>query len=79
MNDLLWQKFNQEPFKTKLLQTGSETIIEGNWWHDNFWGICQCKKCEYIEGENNLGFLLMHIRTELVQPSLFRSPLDFYR
>lgn len=59
MNSLLKQKFNKEPFRTWLLATGNEELIEGNTWGDVFWGVCDGK------GENNLGRLLMRIREEL--------------
>ena len=49
----------------KLLATGQEILIEGNYWHDNTWGNCYCKKCKDIEGGNNLGFILMLVRKEL--------------
>jgi ribA/ribD-fused uncharacterized protein len=66
MKDFLTQKFNQEPFRTKLLETGEQELIEGNYWHDNFWGDCICEKCdEHIPGENHLGKLLMEIRQKL--------------
>lgn len=60
MYDLLIQKFSQEPFKTKLLDTGNENIQEGNYWNDTFWGI-DLKQNPNI-GENNLGRLIMYIR-----------------
>lgn len=56
---LLRQKFSQEPLKSKLLETGDAELIESNWWGDRFWG-----KCDGI-GENNLGRLLMQVRSEL--------------
>lgn len=59
MEDLLRQKFSQEPFKTLLIQTGSAGLIEGNHWHDTFWGVCNGV------GQNHLGKLLMKIRKEI--------------
>jgi ribA/ribD-fused uncharacterized protein len=41
MRDLLTQKFSQEPFRTRLLETGLETLEEGNTWGDTFWGSNQ--------------------------------------
>jgi hypothetical protein len=41
-------------------------LIEGNWWHDNFYGSCTCNKC-VNKGENNLGKILMKIREELLE------------
>lgn len=52
-------KFNQEPFKSKLLATGDQELIEGNDWNDTFWGVCKSV------GENHLGKILMRIRKEL--------------
>lgn len=59
MEGLLRQKFGTEPLKSKLLKTGKATLIEGNWWGDKYWGVCDGK------GENHLGKLLMKIREEL--------------
>lgn len=44
----------------KLIETGDADLIEGNTWHDNFWGVCLCPKCQ--EGQNHLGLLLMETR-----------------
>lgn len=39
MTELVWLKFEQNPeLLNRLLDTGSAELIEGNWWHDNFWG-----------------------------------------
>lgn len=43
----------------KLLDTADRELIEGNTWNDRFWGICNGK------GENWLGRILMHWRSEL--------------
>ena len=45
----------------KLIETGDADLIEGNTWHDNFWGICLCPKCQG-RGQNHLGRLLMEVR-----------------
>ncbi len=63
MRFCLDQKFNlhQNPENTtKLMATGSRYLEETNWWNDTFWG-----KNLQGEGENNLGKLLMEIRSEL--------------
>jgi ribA/ribD-fused uncharacterized protein len=65
MTSLLHVKFSQEPFKSLLKATGDQQIEEGNYWHDNFWGICTCNRCSNIRGENHLGRLLMEIRAIL--------------
>lgn len=61
MYDCLIQKFNKESFKTLLLATGEEVLQEGNYWGDKFWGV----DLKSNEGENNLGKLIMKIRTEI--------------
>jgi ribA/ribD-fused uncharacterized protein len=58
MEELLRKKFSDPTLKQQLLDTGTEELIEGNWWHDEYWGICNGK------GENHLGKLLMQLRDE---------------
>lgn len=65
MFDILKAKFSDEDLKTRLLLTGDKPLIEGNQWHDNFWGNCTCRKCEGIKGKNMLGKLLMKLRSEI--------------
>jgi ribA/ribD-fused uncharacterized protein len=48
----------------KLMSTGSEKIVEWNYWHDNYWGVCTCQRCSARRGENHLGKILMKIREE---------------
>ena len=63
MYQILLAKFCQNPeLKELLVSTGLAVLIEGNYWHDNFWGSCYCSKCKGIEGENVLGKLLMKVR-----------------
>ena len=57
-------KFQIPELKQKLLDTGAEVLVEGNWWHDCTWGRCNCERCQG-RGENRLGQLLMQIRDEL--------------
>lgn len=59
MLDLLTQKFNYADLREKLLDTGNKQLIEGNNWHDYFWGVCNGK------GQNMLGELLMKIRENI--------------
>jgi ribA/ribD-fused uncharacterized protein len=58
MEALLRQKFAQEPYRTKLRETGRRMIVEGNNWGDTFWGMCRGA------GTNHLGRLIMQIREE---------------
>lgn len=48
----------------KLIKT-IEPIIEYNYWHDNYWGNCTCKKCENIIKKNYLGKILEEIRFKI--------------
>ena len=55
-------KFSQHPeLQEKLLATGNVELVEGNHWGDRFWGVCNGR------GSNNLGKILMLVRTELRQ------------
>ena len=61
----LRRKIANKDLAEKLLATGDEELIEGNWWHDNIWGSCMCDKCINIPGRNMLGMLLMDLRKKL--------------
>ena len=66
MDEVLIAKFTQNPsLKEQLLDTGDVELIEGNTWHDNYWGNCTCSKCSGIIGRNQLGKTLMNIREEI--------------
>jgi ribA/ribD-fused uncharacterized protein len=57
MTEVLEKKFEQNPELAKqLVATGDEEIVEGNWWGDTYWGVCNGI------GENHLGKILMWIR-----------------
>jgi len=62
------EKFKHENLKEMMIQTGEEELIEGNWWHDIFWGVCSCEKCP--KGQNTLGKILMIARDKIVNNSL---------
>ena len=51
--------FNNAVLGAKLMATSPAQLIEGNEWGDTFWGVCD------DTGENNLGKILMKVRTEL--------------
>jgi len=59
MEDLVRQKFSRPELAEKLLATGDQELIEGNWWNDFFWGVCQGR------GENHLGEILMKVRSDI--------------
>ena len=56
MRSLLEQKFKNPELRHLLLMTKDAELVEGNWWGDTFWGVCDGK------GANMLGKLLMNIR-----------------
>ena len=58
-------KFANKDLAKKLLATGDEELIEGNWWCDQTWGSCNCPKHIRTPGRNLLGMLLMELRKEL--------------
>ena len=47
--------------REQLLVTGDVGPVEGNNWNDRFWGVCRGK------GENQLGKILMKVRSELAK------------
>ncbi len=60
MRAIVSAKFEQNPeLRRRLLATGDEQLVEGNWWNDTFWGVYNG------EGENHLGRILMEVREEL--------------
>lgn len=64
MLDLLILKFGADPgLAGRLAVTGTAYLIEGNVWHDQFWGDCRCgqAKCA-MPGRNYLGRLLAAVR-----------------
>jgi ribA/ribD-fused uncharacterized protein len=66
MRDLVRQKFEGHPdLKKRLLATGEAELVEGNTWHDNFWGDCRCDRCASSPGQNWLGRILMEVRQQL--------------
>lgn len=60
MYSVVKAKFMQNPdLAARLLDTGEQTLIEGNTWNDTYWGVCNG------QGQNVLGRTLMKIRAEL--------------
>ncbi len=59
-------KFQQNKgLKKALLETGNASLVEGNSWHDNYWGDCICRGCKEHKGQNHLGKILMRVREYL--------------
>ena len=61
MADILKNKFENKELRAKLLATENANLVEGNYWHDTFWGVDLATG----KGQNHLGKLLMALRTNL--------------
>lgn len=60
MEGLVRHKFRDySKMRNLLLMTRDEELIEGNYWGNTFWGVCNGI------GENHLGKILMKVRDEL--------------
>lgn len=64
---LRWKFGKGTSWYTKLMETGQEKIVEWNNWNDLWWG----KDLETKKGRNELGKLLMKIRSEFQFKELF--------
>lgn len=59
----VYEKFKQNlELAHKLIKTYPHDLEEGNWWHDNYWGNCECGMCKSVYGQNKLGHILMDVR-----------------
>ena len=59
MYDLILFKFTfHDDLRELLVATGDAVLIEGNWWGDTVWGVCNGV------GENHLGKILMQVRAQ---------------
>jgi len=66
MRGLIADKIYYEEFCVWLAATGTMKIVEFNWWHDNYWGNCECIRC-HKTGNNHLGQILMNEREKLIK------------
>lgn len=71
---LVKQKFLDPELSALLIGTGDHELREANWWHDQFWGDCTCRRHNALVGDlvvgskvgkNWLGRILMEVRDEL--------------
>lgn len=65
MEDILRIKFQDKKLRELLDKTKGYELVEGNTWHDNYWGDCRCTRgaCQG-KGKNMSGVLLMKVRDE---------------
>lgn len=63
MERILRMKFRNKKLKKLLRKTGDKQLIDQNYYHDTFWGVCGCTKHQRT-GENILGKILMKIRAD---------------
>lgn len=62
MAEIVRAKFTQHPeLSVQLLGTGDARLLEGNTWHDTFWGV----DLRNGKGQNELGKVVMALREEL--------------
>jgi ribA/ribD-fused uncharacterized protein len=65
MLELVLHKFARDfELRQELLATGDAELIEGNNWHDSYWGECTCGACPR-PGKNMLGQILSTVRLML--------------
>jgi hypothetical protein len=65
MEHALRKKFCIPELREWLVATYPIPLVEGNYWHDNYWGDCSCNKCQATPGINKLGKMLMDLRERL--------------
>ena len=65
-------KFSQEPFKTQLINSNPDELIEWNNWGDRFWGV----DISDNKGHNMLGECLKLVRLNLLTMEGLQQKLD---
>lgn len=62
MYEIVKRKFTvNKELQQKLIGTKDEELVEGNWWHDTYWGV----DSKTGIGKNKLGKILMKVREEV--------------
>ena len=70
MFEIVWNKFHSNlTLRSDLIRTGNMTLIEGNDWNDQFWGVSR------NIGQNWLGNILMNVRFRLAHGLAIDIPL----
>ena len=68
MYDVLRYKFSyNQVLGQMLLMTGNKDLIEGNYWGDTYWGMCNG------QGSNHLGIQLTEVRFDLAEGTLWNK------
>jgi ribA/ribD-fused uncharacterized protein len=62
MLEILIEKFAPTDRMDQLKATAPHNLVEGNYWHDQFWGNCFCPDHQNDKGSNKLGLILKYIR-----------------
>jgi ribA/ribD-fused uncharacterized protein len=57
-------KFRNPELRGWLQATHDQKLVEGNYWHDQFWGSCNCSEHADVDGKNYLGKILMYVRKQ---------------
>jgi predicted NAD-dependent protein-ADP-ribosyltransferase YbiA (DUF1768 family) len=73
MYEIVKEKFKNPDMRQRIISAineGYDGFCEDNWWHDNYWGDCQCEKCKNIEGQNELGKILIKVANEIINEIL---------
>jgi hypothetical protein len=75
MAQVLFEKFRDPALAERLVATHPRELVEGNDWHDQFWGDCRCARC-HEPGRNMLGKLLMELRDKMSETRTAPSDYD---
>ena len=71
MYKLVLIKFTENSdLMNKLINTGTEDLIEGNTWNDKFWGV----DLRTFTGDNWLGKIIMQVRQSLITKEYLLPP-----
>lgn len=73
MKAIVSDKFSRNSeLAEKLIQTGKSVLVEGNTWHDTYWGVDLASG----RGKNKLGEILMEVRTDIVHEETISNNIN---
>lgn len=64
--NIIQRKLQHDWVRQKLLATKDAELVHATYWHDTYWGVCNCAKHQGA-GKNTLGKLWMEARDRLRQ------------